>query len=95
MTMGRYRFVEGGLAPGKRETEQGVVQTRQNLKLWNRLDEQDAAKDGRTESLQQYHYVLRNKNVILLDVLADMLDNKDNDRRMECQYCSTYGTAEA
>ncbi|CAG8979763.1 hypothetical protein HYALB_00012400 [Hymenoscyphus albidus] len=38
MTARRYRFVEDGLAIGKPETENVVHKTRQNFKLWNRVD---------------------------------------------------------
>lgn len=95
MMMRRYRFVEEGLALGKRETERIITQTRRNHKLWNRLDEQEAAKDKSSESLKQYSHVLRNKDVLFFEGLAEMLEKKDGTSCAECRYRKTYGTAEA
>lgn len=94
MTMRRYRFVEEGLALGKRETEDVIAQTRRNHKLWNRLDEQKTAKEGISESLKQCSYMLGNKHVLLFDGLAELLEREDSTFCAECRYRNTYGTTE-
>jgi len=38
MMMRRYRFVEDGLMIGRPETDHVIAQTRQHVKLWNRVD---------------------------------------------------------
>lgn len=56
MMMRRYRFVEEDLTVGKAETAAVVDETRQNVKLWNRVDAQGAkageaaASRGRADS---------------------------------------------
>ncbi|OJI87868.1 hypothetical protein ASPTUDRAFT_80964 [Aspergillus tubingensis CBS 134.48] len=54
MTMRRYRFVEEGLTIGKTESEEIINETRQNSKLWNRLD----AGSATSLDIKHYHMLL-------------------------------------
>lgn len=95
MTMRRYRFVEEGLTLGKRETEHVIDQTRKSHKLWNRVEEQQAASIEDDESLNHYRHVLRNKYQLFFAGLAEMLEKKVEKPCAECYYRDTYRTTEA
>ncbi|KAI2481633.1 hypothetical protein Ptr902_07428 [Pyrenophora tritici-repentis] len=91
MIMRRYRFVEEGLTLGKPETKRVIAQTRSNVKLWNRLDEQKKTEKQKLESLEQYRHVLSQEDVLLFDGLAPMLERADEGLCSECSYRETYG----
>jgi hypothetical protein len=52
MIMRRYRFVEEGLTLGRPEDQRVIAQTRNNFKLWNRIDEQKKTKEQERFSLE-------------------------------------------
>ncbi|KAJ4377137.1 hypothetical protein N0V86_006578 [Didymella sp. IMI 355093] len=76
MMMRRYRFVEEGLALGRRETEHVIDQTRNNHKLWNRVDGLEAVSNEEDESSNQYERIVQAKDVLFFEGLAEMLEIK-------------------
>jgi hypothetical protein len=95
MMMRRYRFVEEGLTLGKPETKRVIADTRKNVKLWNRVDEQKKAKDQERESLEQYRDVLSKEKAFLFNGLAAMLEEADEGLCSTCSYRETYGAPQA
>ncbi|KAI4613609.1 uncharacterized protein J4E87_009737 [Alternaria ethzedia] len=95
MIMRRYRFVEEGLTLGRPEDQRVIQQTRSNVKLWNRLDEQKKAKEQEKMSLEQYRHVLANEKVLLFNGLAPMLDKAEQGLCNKCSYRETYGAPQA
>ncbi|EMD86821.1 hypothetical protein COCC4DRAFT_42234 [Bipolaris maydis ATCC 48331] len=86
--MRRYRFVEEGLTLGKPDTKNVIAQTRRNIKLWNRLDEQEGMKEQRPE---HYRLVLEREESLLFSGLKAMLENADQTLCSECEYPERYG----
>jgi hypothetical protein len=84
MMMRRYRFVEDDLMIGKPETEEVVAQTRQNVKLWNRVD----AAEMQSASAQsaRYRKVIAGSNKLLIEGLADMLEGGNEGFCGKCAY---------
>jgi hypothetical protein len=82
--MRRYRFVEDGLMIGRSETEEVVAQTRQNVKLWNRVD----ATEMQSASAQsaRYRKVIAGSNTLLIEGLADMLEGGNEGFCGKCAY---------
>jgi len=91
MMMRRYRFVEDDLMIGRPETEEVVVQTRQNVKLWNRVD----ATEMESASAQsaRYRKVIAGSNTLLIEGLADMLESGNKGFCGKCahRYERSYG----
>jgi hypothetical protein len=91
MMMRRYRFVEDDLMIGRPETEEVVVQTRQNVKLWNRVD----ATEMQSASAQSARYkkVIAGSNTLLIEGLADMLEGGNEGFCGKCahRYELSYG----
>ncbi|KAH3913833.1 hypothetical protein HBH56_094860 [Parastagonospora nodorum] len=95
MMMLRYRFVEEGLAQGKPETKRVIADTRKNVKLWNRGDEQEKVKGQERESLEQYRHVLSQEKVLLSNALAAMLEGAHEGLCSKCSYRETYAAPQA
>ncbi|EMD88486.1 hypothetical protein COCC4DRAFT_45899 [Bipolaris maydis ATCC 48331] len=91
VTMRRYRFVEEGLTLGKPDTKHVIAQTRKNVKLWNRLDEQKDIKWRELRSLEQYRDVLAREEFLLFNGLRAMLEEADQAFCSECNYREIYG----
>lgn len=91
MMMRRYRFVEEGLTLGKPDTKIVIAQTRKNIKLWNRLDEQEGTEEQRLQSLKQYRVVLEREKLLLFNGLGAMLEKADQTLCSECEYREIYG----
>ncbi|KAH7350290.1 BcABA3 [Pyrenochaeta sp. MPI-SDFR-AT-0127] len=87
MMMRRYRFVEDGLTIGRPETKQIITQTRQGVKLWNRVD---VAKK-KVEELHRYEQIIARKDLLLFPGLASFLQASENERCGECHYRDNYG----
>lgn len=81
MTTRRYRFVEDGLTIGKPETEQVVELTRNNFKLWNRVEgvTMQRLNDGR------YMDIIAQSNKLLFPGLCDLLQSSAD---KHCHHCS-------
>ncbi|KAK3332580.1 hypothetical protein B0T19DRAFT_439405 [Cercophora scortea] len=97
--MRRYRFVEDGLTLGNPETETVVDQTRQNFKLWNRVD--GAAVAGKGEggkvgwspaAAERYADALRRSDFLMFEGLAELLEASEAGRCGKCQYKGSYGS---
>jgi hypothetical protein len=84
MTMRRYRFVEDGLTIGNPETEHVVTQTRENFKLWNRVEtERGRGRRGELMERDRYEHVLARKDTLLFEGLAELLESDD-----KCTACA-------
>jgi hypothetical protein len=85
----RYRFVEDGLVIGIAETEDVVKQTRQNFKLWNRVESTDGCKADDASYLE----TIRRGDMLLFAGLKELLQKQDKDRERcrQCQYRMSYG----
>jgi hypothetical protein len=88
MMMRRYRFVEDDLMVGRPETDHLVTQTRQNVKLWHRVD---PLKTGNDQG--RYRNVLARSDELMFPSLADML--RDNGYCDTCRYRLRYGAESA
>lgn len=88
MTTRRYRFVDDGLSLSTPETEKVIVETRQNLKLWNRLDSSESKQDSEPSTL--YPETVVHKEY-LIDGLADILASDDSEHCSTCRYRTSYG----
>lgn len=89
MTCRRYRFVEDGLMIGRSETEDVVDKTRENFKLWYRIDstEEYAPSSAFLESIAQ-------SSKLMFPGLADMLQKSNDGHCSRCVYRQTYGAEE-
>jgi hypothetical protein len=85
----RYRFVEDGLVIGIAEAEDVVKQTRQNFKLWNRVESTDGCKADDASYLE----TIRRGDMLLFAGLKELLQKQDKDRERcrQCQYRMSYG----
>jgi hypothetical protein len=86
MEMRRYRFVEDGLMVGRQEAESTIVESRQNVKLWYRID---TLAEKCTEEKDRYEDIIRRKDSLLFEGLAEMLQS--NQKCSSCQYRDNYG----
>ena len=86
MMMRRYRFIEDGLMIGKPETSEVVRQTRDNVKLWNRIDA--TTEDGEAA---RYLKVTSQSDKLMFPGLAEMLENSNKGHCNRCHYRSSYG----
>jgi hypothetical protein len=84
MMMRRYRFVEDGLMIGRPETEDVVAQTRQHVKLWNRVDA--AGIQSSSTETARYRNVIAGSKKLLIDGLADMLEGSNEGDCVDCTY---------
>jgi hypothetical protein len=84
--MRRYRFVEDNLTVGKPETEEVVVQTRENFKLWHRVDATEQyVQNTRCEE------ILAQKDRLLFSGFAEMLQKGEEGRCPKCRHRLSYG----
>lgn len=86
MMMRRYRFTEEDLTIGKPETEHVVTQTRQNFKLWNRVD-----AVGKRISDSRYAALIARSDKLMFPGLAEMLENSVGGHCDRCRYRLSYG----
>lgn len=96
MMMRRYRYVEDGLTIGNPETDAIVTETRKNVKLWNRLEQnverqqlgQDEGGDG-----DAFAAVLTRQESLMFEGMADLLGDKDSEKERceDCKYKQSYG----
>lgn len=86
MTTRRNRFVDDGLTLGTPETEDVIIQIRQNYKLWNRLD-----VDLDRQECKQLQDKLEVKPKFLIDGLAEILQRDDSQLCNNCYYRTSYG----
>jgi len=100
MMMRRYRYVEDGLTLGNPETDAIVTQTRRNVKLWNRLDQNQDQDPERDEDEANGHalvQVVKRQDSLLFDGMAEMLstcnqsENEGDKRCADCEYKTSYG----
>ena len=89
MMMRRYRFVEEDLTIGKPETEHVVAQTRQNVKLWNRVDATE--KKGVQSQSARYTDVITQSSKLMFPGLRDMLESAADGHCYRCHYRLSYG----
>ncbi|OKL55532.1 hypothetical protein UA08_09189 [Talaromyces atroroseus] len=90
MTTRRYRFVDDGLTLGTPETEDVIIQTRQNYKLWNRVD-LDIDRPERKEVQDKFYAKSMSQNQFLIDGLAEILERDDSQHCNNCFYRTSYG----
>ncbi|PYH29892.1 ABA 3 protein [Aspergillus neoniger CBS 115656] len=90
MTMRRYRFVEEGLTIGKTESEEIINETRQNFKLWNRLD----ADSVTSLDIKHYDMLLSRCDDLMFPGLAEWLE-ADSQHCTQCVYRKAYGAQRA
>lgn len=86
MMMRRYRFVEDNMTIGSPETEHVLSQTRQNFKLWHRVDANRSA-----QNTQRYTDLLARSHELMFDGLAEFLETSDNGHCDRCHYRDSYG----
>jgi len=81
MTTRRYRFVEDGLMIGRQETEQVVELTRDNFKLWNRVEGKPVAlvKD------EHYTAIIAQSDKLLFSGFSSILQSS---AEKHCSHCS-------
>ncbi|KAH8887800.1 hypothetical protein GQ53DRAFT_784052 [Thozetella sp. PMI_491] len=91
MTMRRYRFVEDGLTIGKPETDYVVNQTRENYKLWNRVDVLAAAENDLQADVKSYEDAMSRSNELLFPGQAEILERGGDGHCSQCQYRASYG----
>jgi len=85
MMMRRYRFVEDDLIIGKPETDQVVVLTRQNFKLWNRID----VNEGNVEDKGRLESAIAQSAHLMFQGLAEILEDDGNCEN--CYHRASYG----
>ncbi|MCS7483825.1 hypothetical protein ACFFQW_38450 [Umezawaea endophytica] len=86
MMMRRYRFTEEDLTIGLPETERVVIQTRQNFKLWNRIDMMEKKYHD-----ERYANVVANGEKLMFPGLVIMLEGSGNGNCGRCRYRPSYG----
>ncbi|KUJ17652.1 uncharacterized protein LY89DRAFT_747336 [Mollisia scopiformis] len=94
MNMRRYRFVEEDLTIGRPETEQVVRETRENYKLWNRVDMINNLENNLTDHAR-YKVALARSNTLMFPGLAEMLQRSTDGRCDKCHYRLSYGAETA
>ena len=87
MTMRRYRFVEEDLTIGRPETDQVIAQTRQHVKLWNRME----AAAARRHEDERYQDIIARRDKLLYEGLAEKMEQSGNENCKHCRYRSSYG----
>ncbi|KAI9147448.1 Alpha-ionylideneethane synthase aba3 [Paramyrothecium foliicola] len=85
MEMRRYRYVEDDLMVGRPEKESIIAESRQNVKLWYRVDPLTDKPAGEA----RYHDIIAREDSLLFEGLAEMLQN--NERCSSCQHRDNYG----
>ncbi|KAK3682787.1 hypothetical protein B0T22DRAFT_530945 [Podospora appendiculata] len=94
--MRRYRFVEDGLTLGNPETEIVVDQTRQNFKLWNRVDGAAVAEEGKVAwsaaAVERYADAIKRSDSLMFEGLAELLQASGTGSCGKCLYKGAYGS---
>jgi len=90
MAMRRYRFVEEELTIGRPETDQVVEQTRNNVKLWNRVD----AGNANAVAAARYEGVMEREERLLFHGQAELLRGDSGSSCGECLRKTSYGAQE-
>ena len=92
MMMRRYRFVEENLTIGCPEDEIVVDQTRNNFKLWNRIDAQAHARSKvDTKEIARYRSILARSDRLMFPGLAELLEVAGDGACDKCLYRESYG----
>jgi hypothetical protein len=92
MMMRRYRFVEEGLTIGQPETERVITETRQNVKLWNRVDSSQSKRKVVAADTERYQALITREKDLMFDGLAAFLeDNGDGRYCTQCRFRDSYG----
>ncbi len=91
MTMRRYRYVEDGLVLGKPETEDVVSRTRQNYKLWHRVDARAPDQQHAATHDARYLDIVAREHRLLFPGLADILRAEGDGNCSRCCYRTSYG----
>lgn len=94
MNMRRYRFVEEDLTIGRPETLKVVVETRNNVKLWNRVDVIKGGESNLTDHAR-YKMALARSNTLMFPGLAEMLQKSSEESCENCHYRLSYGAETA
>jgi hypothetical protein len=88
MMMRRYRFVEEDMTIGREEDVSVVNQTRNNYKLWNRVD---ATKKAGKKDLARYEAMIARSDELMFPRLKEFLEQGGDGRCDTCRYRSSYG----
>jgi len=92
MMMRRYRFVEENLTIGCPEDEIVVDQTRNNFKLWNRLDAKAHARSSIDDKeIARYRAILAKGDRLMFPGLAELLEVAGDGGCDKCLYRESYG----
>ena len=82
MTTRRYRFVEDGMLIGKPENEHVVAQTRNNFKLWHRVE---GCEDWTLEE-DRYAAIIAQSERILFPGLSNIIQNSAEKNCSKCYH---------
>ncbi|KAF7194936.1 Alpha-ionylideneethane synthase aba3 [Pseudocercospora fuligena] len=92
MMMRRYRFVEENLTIGQPEDASVIEQTRNNFKLWNRVDADDhVSQKSSAEDVTRYQNLLSRSDFLMFDGLAQFLEKPEADFCKACKFRHSYG----
>jgi hypothetical protein len=86
MMMRRYRFTEDDLTIGRPETDHVVTQTRQNFKLWHRVD-----ASNKSVHSARYVDVVARSDKLMFPGLVDILESSADGDCDRCHYRLSYG----
>lgn len=102
MMMRRYRFVEEGMTIGKQEDLAVVEETRNNFKLWNRVDAKKAHSDNFAKDkakyeaeLKRYEAALARSDELMFRGLREFLEEGGDGHCDTCRYRDSYGAEAA
>ncbi|RFU80097.1 aba 3 [Trichoderma arundinaceum] len=100
LMMRRYRYVEDNLTVGIPETDSVVAQTRENIKLWNRVDQmksstQDHQNGQIRDGMDRYREAVRRSDTLMFDGLATVLQTSSYGHCCSCLYRQSYGAETA
>jgi hypothetical protein len=88
MMMRRYRFVEETLSMGRPENQAVIQQTRENFKLWNRIDAEDEAL--RIDEAR-YRVMIGLEEKLMFPGLADLLERAGQSEPSESEEAVSIG----
>lgn len=88
MMMRRYRFVEEDMTIGRQEDISVVNQTRNNYKLWNRVD---ATKKAGNKDVARYEAMIARSDELMFPGMKEFLEQGGDGHCDTCRYRSSYG----
>ncbi|KAK4613080.1 Alpha-ionylideneethane synthase aba3 [Fulvia fulva] len=92
MMMRRYRYVEEDMTMGREEDSEIVDQTRNNYKLWNRIDaSKQRDQDADSVEKKRYENIVAHGDSLLFPGLARWLEDEGEGHCDTCLYCPSYG----